>query len=76
MVIAILFGLLLSCGYVVVKELLHKTIRSVADVKQFLELPVLGTLPDEATLANVMATVEDPKDSNWMDRLKEFIWKD
>ena len=71
--IAILLGLLLSCGYVVLKELLHKTIRSVADVKQFLELPVLGMIPDEEALDNTMATVEEP---NWKDKLKEFIWKD
>ena len=74
--IAILLGLLLSCGYVVLKELLHKTVRSAADVKQFLELPVLGTIPDEVLLANAMTNAEEMKEPNWMDRLKEFIWKD
>lgn len=74
--IAILLGLLFSCGYVVLKELLHKTIRSAADVKQFLELPVLGMIPDEVALANAMAATEEPKEPNWLDRLKEFIWKD
>lgn len=76
LVIAILLGLLLSSGYVVFKELQHKTIRSAADVKQFLVLPVLGMLPDEVALANVRAAEVAPKQQNWMDRLKEFIWKD
>ena len=74
--IAIFLGLLFSCGYVVLKELMHKTIRGVADVKQFLELSVLGTLPDEGVLANAMTATEEPKAPSWMDRLKEFIWKD
>lgn len=74
--IAILLGLLLSCGYVVLKELLHKTIRSAADVKQLLELPVLGVIPDEGALTSEMVATEESKEPNWMDRLKEFIWKD
>lgn len=74
--VAILLGLLFSCGYIVFKELLHKTIRSATDVKQFLELPVLGAIPDEVALANEMASEEELKEPNWMDKLKEFIWKD
>ena len=70
LVIAILLGIMLSSGYVIVKEL-SKT----ADVLQFLELPVLGSIPDEVALVNLVA-VENRKEANWKDKLKEFIWKE
>lgn len=73
--VAILLGLLLSCGYIIVKELLNKTIRNVADVKQFLEIPVLGMIPDDIALANAMAATEETKEPDWKVKLKEFIWK-
>lgn len=75
LMLAILLGLLCSSGYVLIKELLNKSIRNVDNVKQFLKLPVLGILPDEGLLANAMVAPEEPKEPNWMDKLKEFIWK-
>lgn len=73
--IAILLGLLLSCGYILVKELINKTIRSVEDIKRFLELPVLGVIPDEVASANSRVFVEQTKEPHWKMKLKEFIWK-
>lgn len=73
---AAILGLLLSCSYVVVKELMHKSIRGVEDVRFFLELPVLGLLPDEVVTAKVSATIQESKEPSWCDKLKEFIWKD
>ena len=76
LLLAILMGVLLSSGYVVAEELMHKTIRSKEDIKQFLELPVLGTLPDELALADAAVAAQEPKEPTWRDKLKEFIWKD
>lgn len=73
--LAALLGLILSCGYVIVKEIFHKTIRNIEDVQQFLRLPVIGGIPDEIALANTMA-IQEPKELTWRDKLKEFIWKD
>lgn len=76
LLLAIFLGLFLSSGYIIFKELMNKTIRNVDNIKQFLELPVLGILPDEGLIANAMVAPEEPKEPNWMDKLKEFIWKD
>lgn len=75
LIIAILFGLLISCGYVVLKELLNKTIRSTSDVKRFLALPVLGAIPDEALLSELTVEVQEPKELDWKDKLRDYIWK-
>ncbi|RMF63283.1 MAG: polysaccharide biosynthesis tyrosine autokinase [Calditrichaeota bacterium] len=40
-----LFGILLGMGVVVVTEFLNKTLRSVDDVRRYLKLPILGTIP-------------------------------
>ena len=74
--LAIILGLVLSSGYVLFKELTNKTIRGVDDVKQFLALPVLGTLPDETVLAVKTAVIPETKEPTWRDKLKEFIWKE
>lgn len=73
--IAILLGLLLSCGYVVICELLHKTVRTIDDIKQFLDLPVLGAIPDANRMTVSSDSIQQSKEPDWKDRLKEFIWK-
>lgn len=73
LVLFTLIGLLGSSGYVVAKELLHKTVRGVDEVREL--LPVLGTIPDEAVLVRLYEEAQQPKESNWIDKLKEFIWK-
>ena len=73
---SILLGLLLSSSYILLKELMHKTIRSKDDIKQYLEIPVLGMLPDEDSLTHAMQMLQKTKEIKWYDKLKEFIWKD
>lgn len=75
LVLFTLIGLLGSSGYVVVKALLHKTVQSVEEVKGLLELPVFGTIPDEAVLSRLYEEARQPKEPDWKDKLKEFIWK-
>ena len=75
--LAIFLGLLISCGYVILKELLHKTIRGKDDLTQILDCPVLGMIPDEAYLAQLdaAAAAQQEKEPGWKDKVKEYIWK-
>lgn len=76
LVLATILGLLISSGIVILKELMNNTIHSVEDIKQLLDLTVLGVVPNESTLANEMKFVQESKEPTWRDKLKEFIWKD
>ena len=44
-IIGVLFGLVLGIGVVVTKELLDKSIKTPDDLKQHLNLPILGVIP-------------------------------
>ena len=54
LLLAALLGLLAGCGYVITKELMNRTIRTEDDVKNYLDLPVLGAIPDEESMARIM----------------------
>lgn len=41
-----MLGLVLSVGVVVLRELLDNRIKSEEDVRKYLELPVIGVIPD------------------------------
>jgi len=45
-VIAAILGLFIGLGIAFILEYLNKTIRTAEDVQQYLELPVLGSIPD------------------------------
>jgi uncharacterized protein involved in exopolysaccharide biosynthesis len=44
--IAAIFGLAIGCGLAFALEYLNRTIRNGEDVKKYLDLPVLGSVPD------------------------------
>lgn len=44
--IAAILGLLMGIGLAFLQEYVNKTIRTADDVKQYLELPILGSIPD------------------------------
>lgn len=50
LVIAAIFGVLAGSGYAVAKALMYRKIRSSEDVEQYLQLPVLGSIPDADSL--------------------------
>ena len=54
LLLAALLGLLAGCGYVIAKELMNRTIKTEDDVKNYLDLPVLGAIPDEDSMARIM----------------------
>ena len=48
--IAAILGILAGSGYTVAKALMYRKIRSSEDVEQYLQLPVLGSIPDADSL--------------------------
>lgn len=75
--LAALLGLLLSSAFTVVRELMNRTIRTEDDVKNYLALPVMGAIPDEASMNRAMTKqkeIED-KEPGFMSKVRYFIWK-
>jgi uncharacterized protein involved in exopolysaccharide biosynthesis len=50
LVLAAILGLVISCGYVVINELMHRKIRTQEDIENYLGIPVLGVIPNEDSL--------------------------
>ncbi|MBQ9635727.1 MAG: chain-length determining protein, partial [Acidaminococcaceae bacterium] len=75
--LAALLGLLLSSGYTVVMELMNRTIRTEDDVKNFLGLPVMGAIPDEASMSRAMTKQKEmeEKKPGFMSKVREYVWK-
>ena len=46
MVLALFLGLFGGTGYTIARTLLNRKIRTAADVEKYLELPVLGVIPE------------------------------
>lgn len=44
--IAAICGLFVGTGWAFLKEYMHKTIRTAEDVQQYLDMPVMGSIPD------------------------------
>ncbi len=44
-----------GCGYALAYEMLNRKIRTPEDVQNFLGLPVLGSLPDIASMNKALA---------------------
>ncbi|ERJ10946.1 YveK family protein [Haloplasma contractile] len=48
--IGVVLGLMISVGYVLLREFMDKTIRTSKDVERYLDLPILGELPKRESL--------------------------
>jgi len=64
--IAAVLGLFLGVGLAFLLEYMNKTIRTVDDVKYYLDLPVLGTIPD-------FDSDTTPRDNSLTARLKRLF---
>lgn len=73
LLLAALVGILASSGLIVVRELLNRTIKNTEDVANFLELPVLGSVPDMDDLKKNMQ--ENDKGPSLLSKLWRKIWK-
>lgn len=75
--LAVLAGFLAGCVYIVVKELLNRTIKTEDDVKNYLDLPVLGVIPDEKSMTLIMSkqkSTEDEK-TGFLSKVRGYLWK-
>ena len=74
---AALLGLLLSSGYVVVMELMNRTIRTEDDVKNYLALPVMGAIPDEESMSRAMTIQKEMenKEPGFVNKVQRFFFK-
>jgi len=77
LVLAALLGILLSCGYIVTMELMHRTIHTEEDVQNYLELPVIGAIPDETSMQRAMEKQKEREDRQpgFMSKVRDYIWK-
>lgn len=77
LVLAALLGLILGCGFTVAKELMNRTIRTEDDVKNYLDLPVMGAIPDEESMSRAMTKQKEmeEKKPGFMSKVRDFVWK-
>ncbi len=77
LVLAALLGLLLSSGYIVVKELMNRTIRTDDDVRNYLALPVMGAIPDEESMNLAMTKQKEMenKEPGFLSKVEGFFFK-
>ncbi|HWR09193.1 GumC family protein, partial [Sporomusa sp.] len=65
-VIAAILGLFVGTGMAFFNEYINKTIRTTEDVKNYLDLPVIGSIPD-------FNSDTIPCDANWFARVIKFL---
>lgn len=81
LILAALLGVLVGCGLVITHELMNRTIRTEDDVKNYLDLPVLGSIPDEESIALAMTRQKAAEErtpgviSNVRRVVEKYLWK-
>ena len=73
LLLAALLGILVSSGFVVVRELLNRTIKNSDDVANYLDLPVLGSVPDINDLRKDME--KNDKGPGLLTKIWRKVWK-
>ena len=75
MILATFLGLVVSCGYVVLKELKNQTIRTPETITKFVGIPVLGGVPDITAVTQVQAEGQETRRERLLNKVREYIWK-
>ena len=73
LLLAALLGALASSGFVVLRELLNRTVKTNDDVANYLELPVLGSVPDMHELHKEME--KNDKGPGLLEKIWRKVWK-
>lgn len=68
LVLALFLGLFGGTGYTIARTLLNRKIRTAADVEQYLELPVLGVIPEAGDH-------KQPEEEGFWAGLRRKLWK-
>lgn len=77
LILAALLGLMISCGYTVVRDLMNRTIRTEDDVKNYLGLAVMGAIPDEESMNRAMTKQKEKeeKEPGFLSKVRDYVWK-
>lgn len=69
--LAMILGIMAGCGYAIAKELMNRKMRSEEDIKHFLELPVIGVVPDVESLEKTQQ--KRAGNITWMGKIRRFF---
>lgn len=70
-ILGFLLGLLGSCGFVIARDLMNRTIKSNEDVEKYLGLPVLGQIPSMESLNEAQEVAE----MSTFEKIWRTVWK-
>lgn len=70
LILALFLGLFGGTGYTIARTLLNRKIRTAADVEQYLELPVLGVIPEARS-----ASGKKEEEQGLLAGLRRKLWK-
>lgn len=71
LVLAFLLGILGSCGFVIARELMNRTVKTSEDVENYLGLPVLGQIPSSESLREA----EEVANLSIWQKIWRAVWK-
>ena len=71
LVLAFLLGILGSCGFVIARELMNRTVKTSEDVENYLGLPVLGQIPSSESLKEA----EEVANLSIWQKIWRAVWK-
>lgn len=72
MAVALILGILCGTGFTVARSLLNRKINTADDVEQYLQLPVLGMIPDADAVRKERPHSRIKK---WIEKVRRRIWK-
>lgn len=73
LLLAAFLGIFGGSGFVIAKELMNRTIKTTDDVANYLDLPVLGSVPDYESLNKNMK--KEQQEQSLTARLRRYLWK-
>ena len=72
---ALLAGFFLGSLLTIARELLNRVIRTEEDFKKYTGLPVLGAIPDMASMEKAMEEHKEDEEPGLFSRIEGYIWK-
>jgi len=73
LLLAAFLGIFGGSGFVIAKELMNRTIKTTDDVANYLDLPVLGSVPDYESLNKNMK--KEQQEQSLTARIRRYLWK-
>ena len=73
LLLAAFLGIFGGSGFVIAKELMNRTIKTTDDVANYLDLPVLGSVPDYESLNKNMK--KEQQEQSLTSRIRRYLWK-